>query len=214
MMLAASAHKNEGSESEPPSDMELVKRCKAGDRDALERLFQRYYPEVHRMMLRILGPCQDLDDVIQNTMLEIHRSLHNFRGESKLSSWIYRIAINVANQHLRKKTRLPITSEIQDDLISDKSPSPLQQYESKERVQVLFDVVRSLPDKKREAFILAEIEQLGSEEIAVVLDCSVSAVWSRLHHARRLFWNKVRNQGYFQILEDTGKTENPSMSDK
>lgn len=178
-------------------DKTLVNLCKKGERDALEVLFEKYYPEVYRMVLHIVGQREDTDDVVQMAMLEIHRSLPSFRGDSKLSSWVYRVTLNVSNQYLRKKYKQPFETDIAEELLTDRQSSPLSRLESSEQLQKVGEIIRSMPEKKRTAFILAEIEQLSSEEMAEIMDCTVSAVWSRLHQARQMFWARVENSGYF-----------------
>lgn len=177
----------------------LIKLCKRGERDALDALFSRFYPEVYRMVIHFLGNREDIDDIVQTAMLEIHRSLPNFRGESKFSSWVYRITINVSNQYLRKEMNKPYLSDISDEILPDKSTGPLGTLEKSEELKTIYEIIRSMPEKKRDVFILAEIEQLSSEEMADILDCSLSAVWSRLYQARQLFWSKVEHTGYFTI---------------
>src|SRR5262245_50015376 len=85
----------------------LVERCKAGDREALGELYRRYRPEVTRNLYRMLGPGRgDLEDVLQEVFIEVFRSISRFRGDAKLTTWLYRVCINVALQRLRKRKRL------------------------------------------------------------------------------------------------------------
>ncbi len=186
------------------SDPELVARCQHGEREALETLFTRAYPNVRRILIRLYGPGPELEDLVQSTMLEIHRGLKRFRGDSQLSSWVFRIAMNVANQHLRRKMREPgrVDMEAVDAMAGD--PDALNQMETNERLKMVAEILQSLPEKKRNVFLLAELEQLSSEQIAEVLGCSVSAVWSRLHQARKLFWEKINRHGYFSGEENEG----------
>jgi len=178
-------------------EIELVRRCIENDRDALELLFDKYYKDVYRMTVRFLGYSQDIDDVVQSVMLEVHRSLKNFKGKSKLSSWIFRIAMNVSNQHLRKLSGTPYFNELDNEQIAAPQNAALHNLELQEKYVKLHEILLLMPKKKREIFVLAELEELNSEQMSEILGCSISAVWSRLHQARKLFWEKVEQQGYF-----------------
>ncbi len=187
-------------ESNPLSEQqerELLRRCQRGDREALDLLFSRQYPDMRRILLRILGPEQDLEDIIQTALMEVYRSLPRFRGEARLGTWVYRIALNVANQHLRQSMRERNRPQMEAELTISGDRGALWQLLLDEHTQKLWDVVRTMPRKKRDVFLLADVEQLESEQIAEILNCSVSAVYSRLHHARKLFWQKIERQGYF-----------------
>lgn len=178
-------------------EAELVARCRTGDREALARLFDAYYPRVRRMMIRLLGNHPELDDAIQNAMLEMYRGLPSFRGEAQLSTWTYRVALNVANQHLRRALRHPLPVALSEDHGAEDRRSALANLEWKEDVERLWEVVRAMPKAKRDVFVLAELEGLSAAQIAETLGISPSAAYTRLHHARRLFWEKIRRQGHF-----------------
>src|SRR3982751_1942991 len=91
---------------------QLLQRCQVAEREALGEFYRLYRPEVTRNLTRVLGPGRgDLEDVLQDVFIEVFRSINRFRGDSKLSTWLYRVCVNVALQRLRKRKRLAEVSE-------------------------------------------------------------------------------------------------------
>jgi RNA polymerase sigma-70 factor (ECF subfamily) len=195
MLALVSGRDDAAGSDRDQAERELVTRCLAGDRAALNRLFDDYYPQLRRIMLRLLGAHEELEDAIQNALLEMYRNLKSFRGDARLSTWVYRIALNVANQHLRRHMRHPAPRELDPDAQADHGPGALDLLVAREEVELLWDIVRAMPASKRDVFVLAELEGLAPAEIAAALKISPSAAYTRLHHARRLFWDKIKRQG-------------------
>src|SRR6516164_1541436 len=104
-----------------PADVgaDLIASCQRGDKEALGELYRRFRPEVTRNLYRVLGPGRgELEDVLQEVFIEAFRSIGRFRGDSKLSTWLYRVCVNVALQRLRKRKRL---AEVSDDDVPESS---------------------------------------------------------------------------------------------
>jgi len=136
----------------------------------------------------VLGPDGETEDVVQNAFIEINRSLSSFRGQSKLSTWVYRIAVNVALQHIRKKQRKRWLSF---GLIHDGSHVQGPSYdgerrlESRQALRRVYALVNKLSEKKRTAWVLYEMEGMTPVEIAEVLELPLNTVRSRILSARR-----------------------------
>src|SRR3954463_15852731 len=92
----------------PEDEAELVAACVAGDQAAQRALFRREYPRVNATVYRILGPARDLDDLVQETFIAAFRGLARFRGDSRLSTWIDKIAVRIVFEHVRARGRAPI----------------------------------------------------------------------------------------------------------
>jgi RNA polymerase sigma-70 factor (ECF subfamily) len=168
------------------SDEALVLACAAGDGRALEELFYRHGPQVHRVLVR-LGHVdrKDLEDLVQTTFLEVHRSAKRFSARSAVSTWILGIAMNVARHHVRGEARrrsalaaVARVSGVADDRWPDEHAS---HRESIERLKGGLDV---LPYDFRIVFLLCDLEGLKGTEVARALGVPEGTVWRRLHEAR------------------------------
>jgi len=169
----------------------LVERLKANDPRAYEELLERYADMVYRVAYRVLGDPQDAEDATQETFLAVYRSIQNFRGDAKLTSWLYRIAYNQAIQILRKRqkdrgqVRVDDIEDADDFFLPDDiTPLPEEFLQSQQIRACLQELLMELSPKLRAAFVLHEIEGLPLREVAEILDASESAVKMRVHRAR------------------------------
>jgi RNA polymerase sigma-70 factor (ECF subfamily) len=175
----------------PSATDELVERCRRGERDALGELYRRYRPEVTRNLYRVLGPGRvDLDDVLQEVFIEAFRSIARFRGDSKLSTWLYRLCINVALQRLRQRHR---RAEVPEDQVAEarSDETPERGLDNRRRLDAVYAILDELAPKKRVVFILHEIEGRESKEIAAIVGAPVLTVRTRLHYARKEFYARA-----------------------
>jgi RNA polymerase sigma-70 factor (ECF subfamily) len=178
-------------DAQSPETLELVERCKRGERDALGQFYRTYRHEVARNLHRVLGPGRgDLDDVLQEVFIEVFKSIPRFRGDSKISTWLYRVCVNVALQRLRKRRRLaevqtPDGPELRDDA------NPQRSLEARERMAEVYRILDELAPKKRVVFILHEIEGREPKEIAGIVGAPVLTVRTRLHYARKEFFARA-----------------------
>jgi RNA polymerase sigma-70 factor, ECF subfamily len=173
------------------------------DRIALDfqQIYADYRPRIQRYLARMVGDVE-AEDLTQEVFVRVHRSLGTFRGDSQLSSWIYRIARNAALDRLRSPAftntaadALPEDSETGEILLEDRdawcgeeAPSLEQQLFRKERFACFCDFIQSLPANYRAVVALSELEELAAGEIAGLLGLSVDVVKVRLHRGRvRLF---------------------------
>jgi RNA polymerase sigma-70 factor (ECF subfamily) len=169
----------------------LIDRCRQGQRDALGEFYRAYRQEVTRNLYRVLGPGRgDLEDVLQEVFIEVFRSIARFRGESKISTWLYRVCVNVALQRLRKRRRL---AEVSAEEVAEPASSvtPERELDTQRRLAAVYRVLDELSPKKRVVFILHEIEGREPREIAAIVGAPVLTVRTRLHYARKEFYARV-----------------------
>ncbi|HJZ87824.1 MAG TPA: sigma-70 family RNA polymerase sigma factor [Polyangia bacterium] len=173
----------------PSSAEDVVARCKSGERRAFEELYFAYRRQVAAQLYRLIGPA-DLDDAVQEVFFEVWRSIGRFRAESKLSTWLYRLTVNVALRRLRtRKRREPPNAGDPDALpFGDTPERALRRKLALRRVQCILD---QMAPKKRIVFVLHEIEGLEVAEIADIVRAPRVTVRTRLHYARKEFFRRT-----------------------
>ncbi|MFO0548422.1 MAG: sigma-70 family RNA polymerase sigma factor [Polyangiaceae bacterium] len=189
---------------------EVVERAKRGDREAFRELFRRHRAEVARLAFRMLGPgrgghasAADLEDVVQEVFLQVHRSLGDFRGQSKFSTWLHRVTVNVVLMNRRAARSRPVFApEGLGDIEPDGGSRPDEDAARSERMAAFRRVLDRLPEKKRAVFILHEIEGVSPAEIATMVDAPVLTVRTRLFYARRELCELMRAEPSLVHLAD------------
>lgn len=165
-----------------PSDEELMAAYVAGDIAAFRLLFARYALVLYRMVRRRLGSDEDARDLVQQTLLQMHRARHDFRHDSRLRPWLFTIAMNLVREHYRRKGRRP---EQPLDLETPGRDRPIEPTpepgESSERMARVRAALASLPEQQREVIELHWFEDSPYEEIARIVGASVAAVRVRAH---------------------------------
>jgi RNA polymerase sigma-70 factor (ECF subfamily) len=165
-------------------DNDLIGRFKKGDIAAVEAVVRKYQDRVYNLCRYMLRDPRDAQDAAQDAFLKAYKALKDFRPESSLYTWIYRIAVTTCLDYKRKSLRESLRNEpLAEDLTSDK-PFPDQIYESRECTEAIQLALQKLPEKLRPAIVLREIEELSYEEIAEVLHTSAGTVKSRISRAR------------------------------
>lgn len=159
-------------------DTRLVEACKLGDRRAMELLYHRYKRRVFSLAARIVGT-GDAEEVAQEAFVRIFRGLDRFRGDSQLSTWIYRLAVNAALTHAERRPRRTQGEEALVDV-----PAPETSASDPYLSQRLEQALAQLPAGYRAVLVLHDVEGLQHEEIASVLGCRVGTSKSQLHKAR------------------------------
>jgi RNA polymerase sigma factor (sigma-70 family) len=179
---------------------ELVERLKKGDEGAFRALVDAFQPLVLNCCYRILTDQESARDLTQDVFVEVYRSIHQFRSESRLSTWIYRIAMAKSLDHLkaqRRKKRFGVVRSFfsgePEDLgtLPSDTPNPLQTLELEERRRVLSVAIESLPDNQRVAFTLSKYDELSYREIADTLGTTVAAVESLIFRAKGTIRKKL-----------------------
>jgi RNA polymerase sigma-70 factor (ECF subfamily) len=179
-----------------PNDETLVARAAAGDDSAFEALVRRYQARVFRLACRLTSD-SEAPDVLQDTFLQVYRHLPSFRGDSQFRTWLYRIATNAALMHRRARARRPADSldmylpQFDADGRHAATPAELQVASCADQMldrQVLAqkarDVIARLPDLYREAFVLRDLEEMSTAQVAQTLGIEPSTVRQRVHRAR------------------------------
>lgn len=173
-------------------DGKLIQRIKAGDSGAFKALVMRYQSKVINTCYRFLLDRQDAEDVSQEVFIEVFQSLGSFRGESRLSTWIYRIAVAKSLDELKKRSRKKrITSlgqwlhldEIVDRIAGGGNAD--KQIREKEKMKEVKQALEALPDNQRVAFTLSKIEGYSNSEIAEIMDTTNVAVESLIYRAKK-----------------------------
>jgi RNA polymerase sigma-70 factor (ECF subfamily) len=164
------------------ADIEMVSRCRRGDSVAWRGLYDRYAPVVYRFLSAFGVPSEEREDACQEVFVAVYRSLGLFRGEARLSTWIYRIAARHAGRAARRRRVRGLLSTL---LVREPPPPPAADpSERSERLQILDELVSKLSPKKRLVLVLFEIEGVPIEEVAKIAGCPENTAWSRLHYAR------------------------------
>lgn len=184
-MPAALAASDESAAEIAPSrvredDREAVAACLRGEREAFDRLVEKYQRDVYRLCYRYVNNHQDANDMAQEVFLKAYRALDRFRGESAFSTWLYRIAVNTCLNF--RASRKPDGAELPDAL-PDKAPGALERLERDERSNRVREAVTRLPDRQRATLILKIYHDLTHEEVAGILGSSVGTVKANLFHA-------------------------------
>jgi len=186
----------------------LIKALKRGDEDAYRYLYRIYGPKIGTLVKGYLGT-DDVDDVIQEVFLRIYRSIKKFRGDSKLSTWIYRIAINVCNNVYKKLKGKEVLIEFSD---SNEDDEYRQQFPADEDVEkkvtdeILYEKIRGIIDKfspeDRAILFMKEIDNMTYEEIGKILDKPEGTVKSRLHYIKERLKKAIE-----EVLPSEGQTD-------
>jgi RNA polymerase sigma-70 factor (ECF subfamily) len=165
----------------------LIARAAADDRAAFRELYNRHRSDVARLVYRMLGGRGDLEDVIQEVFVQVHRSLKDFRGQSKFSTWLHRVTVNVVLMHRRAARSRPVFADepLGEVLAQGGDAGPDEDAERRERVRAFGRLLDRLADKKRIVFVLHELEGISPSEIAKIVGAPVLTVRTRLFYARR-----------------------------
>ena len=170
------------------TDLELVKRAQEGDAEAFAALFHAHKGRVYSICLRMTNNTAQAEDLTQDAFLQVFRKLDTFKGNSALSTWLYRIAVNTVLMHFRKKALKQISL---DEPSSQDVKQVRREYGSRDgrltgsvdRI-ALIRAIKDLPAGYRTIFLLHEVEGYEHQEIAKILDCSVGNSKSQLHKAK------------------------------
>lgn len=177
---------------------DFIERINAGDSRAFKQLFDANVSLVYNVCLRMLNNRQDAEDVTQEVFFEAYKAIKQFRFESKLSTWLYRIAVNRSLNHRRSKKLqrwLALDFDAHEETVVNYSGSKEDgadvAMEKKDAERIVLDAINSLPDQQRIAILLHRYEELSYEEIAKIMGGTVASVESRLHRAKQTLAKKL-----------------------
>ncbi len=191
-------------------DEELVRRVQKGEKAAFDILVRKYEHKLANVVSRYIHDPSEVLDVVQEAFIKAYRALPNFRGDSAFYTWLYRIAINTAKNHLVAAARRPPAGDIdaQDAEQFEGAPG-LKEYATPERMVLRNELqntiqaaIDELPDDLRTAIVLRELEGLSYDEIAKAMDCPIGTVRSRIFRARDAIDQRIR-----PLLDETDAGE-------
>jgi RNA polymerase sigma-70 factor, ECF subfamily len=177
---------------ESVTDKQLVERVQQGDKKAFDLLVLKYQQRIMNLVSRFVYNPSDAQDIAQEAFIKAYRALPNFRGDSAFYTWMYRIAVNTAKNHLAVKSRRPLESaqdiddveQIEGDHTLRHSETPEYLLLRDEIQETILNSIEELPEDLKAAITLREVEGLSYEDIAVAMDCPIGTVRSRIFRAR------------------------------
>lgn len=179
-----------------PVDDATVARAAAGDAAAFRMVYERHRADVARLVFRMLGRRGDLDDVVQEVFVQVHRSLRDFRGQSKFTTWLHRVTVNVVLMQRRAARSRPVFADdaVPESRADARVAMPDEDADRRERMRAFGRVLDKLADKKRDVFVLHELEGHTPAEIARIVGAPVLTVRTRLFYARRELEKLMREE--------------------
>ncbi len=182
------------------NEAEILEQCKQGNRAAFNVLVETYQSKIINMAYGMLSSQEDAYDAAQEVFIKVYRNLDRFEGKSSLSTWIYRITVNVCNDFLRKRTRTAPTVSIYPDSdddddrpmeLKDSAPTPHERVEMTETQELVRKALDELSDEFKTVITLYDLEGLSYDEISEILKCPVGTIKSRLNRARKALKKKL-----------------------
>jgi len=177
-------------------EQELIEAAKSGDKRALAEIVKKYEKTIYNFSFKICRNPEKAENTMQETFLSMVKSLHQFDGKSKLSTWLYRIVANHCLMEVRKKRYQFASIDDEDELFENKITAdwkeiPSFSVENDELKKVLDEAIGKLSPEYRVVFLLRDVEGFSTEETGQMTDLSVPAVKSRLHRARAFLRNEI-----------------------
>ena len=180
---------------------ELIERCKAGDSLAFREVFRNHRADVARLVQRMTGRPGDLEDLVQEVFLQVYRSIKDFRGQSRFSTWLYRVTVNVVLMYRRAAKSRPVLQDAPENGFgTDLRDLPDDQVARSRRVAAFYRLLDRLSDKKRAVFVLHELEGLSPAEVAKVVSAPVLTVRTRLFYARRELLEMLKEEPALEFV--------------
>ena len=176
---------------EAENDQLLVDRARLGDRHAFDLLVLKYQSRLLSLVNRLISNQSDALDILQDTFVKAYRSLHTFRGERAFYTWLYRIAVNTAKNHLASKLKESKDVSVDDEATGELSvlqdlSAPDEEAGAEELQRAILHAIEQLPDDLKQALTLRELEGMSYDEIALAMNCPIGTVRSRIFRARDL----------------------------
>lgn len=179
-------------------DLELVRQVQAGDNQAFDSLVQKYQFRIAKLISRYVQDPVEAMDVTQESFLKAYNALDRFRGESSFYTWLYRIAINTAKNHVIIQNKKPIDADVEAIDVEQTLNRFQKEFSAPERLMIkneleyaVLDVIEHLPKDLKTVIVLREMEGLTYEEIAGVMSCPVGTVRSRIYRARECIERRI-----------------------
>ena len=183
------------------SEAEIIQKLQERDEQAFRQLIENHRQLVVNTCFGLVHNLEDAEDIAQDVFIEVFRSVHKFRADSKISTWLYRIAVNRSLNFIRDNKRRKLAQSIEEifspgkeksgNFSPEKVSAPDTEIENSERAAILHKAIDSLPQNQRVAFTLNKYEDLSYKEIAAVMETSVSSVESLIHRAKKNLQKKL-----------------------
>jgi len=200
----------------PLTDEELVARSRTGDADSFNQLVRRWERPIFALAYRTLGREEDARDVAQETFLRAFRALPGFKGDAKFSSWLYRIALNLCRDWIRRSRRAPLVEvpegvEIHELAAEKQETASVEELASRAELSgAVALAMEKLPAEQRTAIILKEYHGLTFQEIADLMNCPLSTAKTRLYQGLMLLRRYLAEEGKFTPPAPTQKGKHSS----
>jgi RNA polymerase sigma-70 factor (ECF subfamily) len=170
-----------------PQRKDLLAGSGPGTAESIDAIYDRYAPQVERWARRLAGPQFDAEDLLHDIFLVVMRRRHEFRGEAKITTWLFRVTQQVVRWRRRNDAiRRWLWGRHGQDMLDARTsvPTPLEEIERREQNLRLYAALDHLPEKYRTTLVLYALEGMSGEQIAELTDSEVGSVWVRLHRAR------------------------------
>ncbi len=176
------------------TETEIIQKLQQGNEQAFKQLVENYQNLVVNTCFGMVHNTEDAEDIAQEVFIEVFRSIQNFRADSKISTWLYRIAVNRSLNFIRDNKRKKWVHSIEDlvkgisrqvgEIQNINNETPVSELENSQRAKILHEAIDSLPENQKTAFTLNKYEDLSYKEISEVMNLSVSSVESLIHRAK------------------------------
>ena len=195
--------------SEKENDLVLVRKVQAGEKGAFDLLVLKYQHKIANLVSRFVHDHSEVQDVTQEAFIKAYRGLKNFRGESAFYTWLYRIAINTAKNHLASMSRritdgtdAAEAEQFATATVLHDIADPQREMMTDQIAEVVKLTINTLPDELKTAITLRELQGMSYEEIAEVMECPIGTVRSRIFRARDAIDQKLR-----PLVDETAREE-------
>jgi RNA polymerase sigma-70 factor (ECF subfamily) len=178
------------------SEAEIIKELQQGNEQVFRQMVEKYQQLVVNTCFGMVHNTEDAEDIAQEVFIEVFRSIHKFRADSKLSTWLYRISINRSLNFIRDNKRNKRLQSLDDsvkreNMVNKNSDHPGYILENTQRATLLHEAIRSLPKNQKVAFTLSKYEELSYLEISNIMEVSLSSVESLIHRAKKSLQKKL-----------------------
>jgi RNA polymerase sigma-70 factor (ECF subfamily) len=191
-------------------EKELIKKAKAGDLDAYEQIIVLYEKKVFNLIYNLIRNQDDIEDIAQEVFIKIYRNLKNFKEESSLYTWIYRITVNICIDEMKKRRKvISIDEKIQlnddevDLQIPDNGKSLEEITEEKDERAKLMGLINKLPESARTMIVLRDIKEFTYQEISDILNINIGTVKSKINRARSMLKKLLGEDGTFEEIAES-----------
>ncbi|NQU86837.1 MAG: sigma-70 family RNA polymerase sigma factor [Mariniphaga sp.] len=183
------------------SESKIIQKLKQGNEQAFREMVENYQKMVVNTCFGMVHNTEDAEDIAQEVFIEMFRSIHKFRADSKLSTWLYRISVNRSLNFIRDNKKNKWFQSFEDAVqsknaelpkfTSSETENPEMKLENSQRATLLHEAIDSLPESQKVAFTLSKYEELSYQEISGVMDLSISSVESLIHRAKKNLQKKL-----------------------